>query len=70
MYTECTIQWVDDGSVWSPVIIKSNDEMDKNDDMIFFYGLNRPNLIEACHNREILEGEWRILFVGETYDKL
>ena len=69
MYTYCEIQWIDDeSSMW--VTIKADDGMDDRDDEIFFYGLTREQLLEACKNGDILEGEWRVTYVGETTDIL
>ena len=67
MYTYCIIQFVGDDSTMD-VIIKSNTEMDKNDDRIFFYGLPRERLIKAREENEVLEGEWRVLAVCETFN--
>lgn len=69
MYTECTIQWVDDGSKMD-VIIKADNSFEEKDDAIFFYGFDRTDLLAACENNETIEGEWKVISVGETYDKL
>lgn len=69
MYTECTIQWVDDGSMMD-VIIKANDSFDKNDDRIFFYGLSRQELLKLCKSGETCEGEWKVIAVGKTWDRI
>lgn len=63
-YTFCTIQFVDDPySEPEEVIIKASEELDDNDDAIFFYGLTTQELIEACLNHTVLEGEWVVLSV-------
>ena len=69
MYTFCVIQFIDDGTS-EYTIIKANDELDVNDELIFFYGLNRLELLSACVNEAVMEGEWKVLFVGDTIDAL
>lgn len=68
MYTRCEIQWIDDLSVQN-VVIKATDDFDVADEKIFFYGLTREDLIAACHSGEVLEKEWKVLSVGETFDE-
>lgn len=70
MYTDCLIQFIDDGTEMF-VIIKANDEVqDDIDDLVFFYGLSRDRLIQACQDGDVLENEWKVLSVGITYDEL
>lgn len=70
MYTDCVIQYVDDGTELS-VVIKDNDEMiEGEDDEIFFYGLTRGELLTAWRTGDIIEDEWRVTYVGNTYDML
>ena len=69
MYTDCTIQFIDDESPLD-VTIKAYDSLGEEDWKIFFYGLSRDELLEACRTGEIIEGEWKVLSVGETYDEL
>ena len=70
MYTECTIQFVDDGEIWENQIIKAYDSDDDADELIFFYGLSRLDLEAACESGEAICGEWKVLSVGATYDKI
>ena len=69
MYTYCTIQFVDDGTTLD-VIIKSFDDEDEYDELIFFYGLSANKLRTACENKQVIEGEWIVLSVGESFDYL
>lgn len=69
MYTYCTIQFIDDNSTLD-VIIKANDEFDIADEEIFFYGMTREELLTACENGDICEGEWRVIAVAETFDEI
>ena len=76
MYTYCTIQWVDDDEVWEDQVIKAKDDFDPNDahslkydPLIFFYGLSRDELLCACQHDTVIEGEWRVLEVGESFDR-
>ena len=65
-YTECTIQFIDDGTELD-VIIKESCDAGDNDDMIFFYGLSRDELLDACESGVVCEGEWKVISVGETW---
>lgn len=70
MYTECIIQYVDDGTELN-VIIKDNDEMiEEEDENIFFYGLTRAELLTAWRTGDVVENEWRVTYVGDTYDMI
>ena len=70
MYTKCTIQFADDGTIFENQIIKTTDEIDEKDDLIFFYGMSRDKLIKARDEHTLCEDEWFVLSVGETYDNL
>lgn len=70
-YTSCTIQWCDDGDIYDVVISALNDDYenpDINDDQIFFYGMSRSDLEKACENGDVIENEWKVLKVGESFD--
>ncbi len=69
MYTDCTIRWIDDGSEMD-VVIKALDILDERDDLIFFYGLDRTALLDACASGSAIEGEWKVVSVGESFDTL
>lgn len=69
MYTYCTIQFIDDGTIYE-VIIKAYDSEDEYDELIFFYGLSKERLENACSSGEIFENEWRVLSVDGVTDKL
>lgn len=62
MYTECRIQFIDDGSELD-VLIKANEEIGSDDEDIFFYGLSKREIVAMCENGAILEGEWKIIEV-------
>lgn len=70
MYTACTIRFTDDetNTDWD-VIIKDDEEFDPNDDWIFFYGLSREALLDACTNGVIIENEWIVTSVDDTFYK-
>lgn len=68
-YVECLIQWVDDLSEME-VIIKTDEEFDKFDDRIFFYGLSEEELCEGLFHGTIFEGEWRVLDILDHYDEI
>lgn len=71
MYTYCTIQWVDDGTVWENVVIKSDEEViNEIDDEIFFYGISPERLKQFCKDGTVVEDEWVVLSVDGTYDVL
>lgn len=71
MYTQCSIQWVDDESIEENVIIKSsNDVIESEDDQIFFYGLSPEFLKWAAETKEVIEGEWRVLSVNNIAKEL
>ena len=67
MYTHCTVRWEDDGTE-EDVIIKADDSLDANDNMIFFYGYDRYDLLRAMENGWVLQDGWRVTRVGNTYD--
>ena len=69
MYTGCTIRWVDDSSEMD-VIIKANERVDENDDLIFFYGLSPDELRVACEYQDVMEGEWVVVSVNEVFNAL
>lgn len=72
MYTNCLIQYVDDPETYW-VTIKSTeyfDEPEEEDEEIFFYGLSKSNLEAAKNNHTLMEGEWYVLEVGESYETL
>lgn len=69
MYTYCTIQFIDDNTT-QDVIIKANEDFDIADEEIFFYGMTREELLTACENGDICEGEWRVIAVAETLDEI
>ena len=71
MYTQCSIQWVDDESIEENVIIKSTlDVIESEDDQIFFYGLSPEFLKWAAETKEVIEGEWRVLSVNNIAKEL
>lgn len=66
MYTKCRIQWADDSSEIDVLISARDDDidnLDKNDEDIFFYGMSREQILQCMHNDAICEGEWRIVAV-------
>lgn len=69
MYTHCRIQWLDDQSEVD-VIIKSTDELDSCDDLIFFYGLSPEYLHQAMQDHTAVENEWRVIDITEVSDSL
>lgn len=69
MYTYCTIQFVDDQTTCE-AIIKEDDNLDKYDELIFFYGYSKEQLEDACRTGEVLEDEWRVLSVDGEADEL
>lgn len=71
MYTQCSIQWVDDESIEENVIVKStHDVIESEDDQIFFYGLSPEFLKWAAETGEIIEGEWRVVSVNNVSKEL
>lgn len=75
-YTYATIQFGDDGTIYENQIFCA-DEFDETnpqdleyDDEVFFYGMTREDLLSACKTGEIREGEWRVLSVGDSFDRL
>lgn len=66
MYTNCIIRFVDDGDEWD-VVIKNSDEW-SDEENVFFYGMSRAQLLEACESGEVCEGEWKVIEVGETWN--
>ncbi len=69
MYTDCVIRFLDEWSEMS-VTIKTCDSPDVNDNMIFYYGLSRYDLLHALQTGEPIDNEWVVVSVGETYDEL
>lgn len=66
MYTECLIQFIDDSSeIYA--IIKADETLDDRDELIFFYGLSRNDLIMGMKNGVIFENEWKVISVGKTW---
>lgn len=68
-YTYCRIQFIDDGNEMD-VIIKADDEIDPRDDEIFFYGISEDELRYFCDHETIVEGEWTVVDVYESYDSI
>ena len=68
MYTYVTIRFSDDSPV--ETIIKSDHTIDEHDDLIFFYGMSREDIIHAYVTGELCENEWQIVEVGETVDSI
>ena len=69
MFTICRIQF-DDDKTEMEVVIKSNTEIEKNDDAIFFYGYSPIRLQTAAETGELLEGEWRVLEILEVANSI
>ena len=71
MYTQCSIQWVDDETIEENVIVKStHDVIESEDDHVFFYGLSPEFLKWAAETGEIIEGEWRVVSVNNVSKEL
>ena len=71
MYSRCTIQFIDDGTIWDDQIIKAtNDVVEDEDDLVFFYGLSTDELRDICRKRTVCEGEWIVLYVSGPYDTI
>ncbi len=63
LFTYCLVQFIDGGEPFE-AIIKANEEVvPEEDDLIFFYGMSREELISACNAEEVCEGEWMVLEV-------
>ena len=71
-YTWCSVEYVDDGFQTQGFIkdFDSAEEDPDKDDQIFFYGVSREELLEACETGAVFENEWRVTEVGETVDTL
>lgn len=70
MYTFCLVQFIDGGEPFE-AIIKANTEVGPEaDDMIFFYGMSREELISACNAEKVCEGEWMVLEVFHSVASL
>lgn len=63
--TECRIKWIDDGTEEDVLIYEYDcepeDEGTEFDNNIFFYGMSRSECYKAMVNKEVCEGEWRII---------
>lgn len=67
MYTNCMIRFVD--GVTTDVIIKATHDFVESEDVeIFYYGLSREDLVEACTNGWMYDNEWEVVEVYETWD--
>lgn len=69
MYTYCRIQWFDDKSELD-VIIKSDYEIDDQDERIFFYGISPEKIQYAYKCGLLLQGEWKVVDIYRISDHL
>ena len=66
MVTPVLIQWRDTGERERVYICESECELPSEaDDKIFFYGMNREDLLEAWGSGRYVENEWKVCWVGK-----
>lgn len=70
MYTYCLLQFVDGGESFEAIIKADEEVVPEVDDLIFFYGMSREELISACNEEKVCEGEWKVLEVYESVSEL
>lgn len=58
--------FADDHSVFDAIISSSHDYEESTDDIIFFYGLTEPNILQAIQEEIAVNGEFFITAYQET----
>ena len=61
--------WLDDCTQYD-VIIKATEDLDENDDAIFYYGIPEAEVRRLYENAEPYENEFLIIAIEGTYDSL
>lgn len=69
MYITCRIKWVNDNTEFEGVI-KTLNEIDENDEDIFFYGLSKEEIEGHVKNKDVVENEWQILEIISVDDSI
>lgn len=69
MYLYVTVQFVDEQNPFD-TIIKTSDEVDAYDDLIFFYGLSEEEARNGIENGTVFENEWKIIDLFAVSDRI